>query len=553
MVDNITRPRRDADSFDVRGSVRSLIDAARMHRWLVAAVTAMTLVLVLLYAWIWPPVYQAEATIMGEREIDSARDTFYGGWNVFRKDDHRTELELMVSGPVLVEVAQKLNLRYEDVYHPFMSHLTFLWEESFVGRHYRDFKDYLLPPDPDAPRADRQALGRIVVDLRAGIALDPVHEAIVGRLSVKGPNRRVSEIANTIVDVYAVQRTQRYQKEAERAVEVLGHEVERAAATLKRVEARRVEFANANGLTFDLQRESQDVKALTELEQGIGGTKVKIAALEASLATVGRQLADQPATQKTATFFELNAIRELLRAKQLELQTALLSQRNRYREDSPEIREMLTNLSQLDDLLKSAPDKIEKASTESINTTRQQMEATANTQRVELASARASVALLEQITGNLRTRLLSVPSLQNGLRGFDRELLLANETYHQLAVKLAQANVSKVTTQATIPSIRVVEYASPPGEKSAPKLKYLIPAALVAGLLLGVAAAQIKRFGAGRVRRGFWGRRMGDALVYGVATVVPDWQPLVVLPPASTPMGATPVTPTGRGRPGEDS
>ncbi len=520
-----------------------MVDAARMHRWLVAAVTALTLMLVLLYAWVWPPVYQAEATIMGEREIDSSRDTFYGGWNVFRKDDHRTELELMVSGPVLAEVAQKLNLTYDDVYHPFLSHLTYLWEKSFVGRNYRDLKDYLFPPETDAPRADFMALGRIVVDMRAGVSLDPVHEAIVGRLSVRGPTRRVAEIANTIVDVYAVQRTQRYQKEAQRAVEVLSIEVDRAAAQLKAVEERKVEFSTRSGLTFDLQREIQDVKALTELEQGIGGTRVKIASLEASLAAAGRQLSSEPTTQKTATFFELNSIRELLRAKRLELQTALLGVRNRYREDSPEIQEILTNLKQLDELLQAAPEKVEKATTESINSTRQQMEAVANTQRMELAAAKASVGLMEKITGTLRTRLLSVPSLQNSLRGFDRELLLANETYHQLAVKLAQANVSKVTTQATIPSIRVVEYASPPGEKSAPKLKLLIPAALLVGLVLGVAAAQIKRFGAGRVRRGFWGRRNGDALVYGVAAVAIDWQPLTVLPPSA---GAAPVRPSER-------
>ena len=528
MSDNVARPRRDADSFDVRGSVRSLLDAARVHRRLVAVVTLLTLVLVAGYTAVWPSVYQAEATVMGERDIDSSRDSFYTGWNVFRKDDHRTELELMVSGPVLAEVARKLNLSYDDVYHPFFSHLSYLWEQSFVGRQYRNLKDWISPPEADAPRREDLALGRIVVDMRAGISLDPVHEAIVGRLNVRGPNRRVAEIANAIVDTYLVQRTVRYQKEAQQALDVLNPEVEKAAGEVRDAETRRVEFANLHGLSFDLQRENQEVKALTEMDTGIANARVKIASLEAGLAELTRQLVREPATKKTATVYEIDAIRESLRAKRLDLQTSLLTLRARYREDSPEVEESRNLLAKLDEMLSGSSDKIEKASTETLNTTLQQMEATANQLRAELASARASVGMMEAVTRTLRERTTEVPKLQSMLRGFDRELLLANDKYTQLSVKRAQAMVSAVTTKAAIPSIRIVEYASPPSEKSWPKPKIMFPAALVVGLMLGVAAAQIKRFAAGRVRRGFWGRRGGDALVYGAVAASADWQPLTV-------------------------
>lgn len=534
MADNVSRPRRDADSFDVRGSVRSIIDAARLHRWLVLSITGATLLLVLIYMMVWPPVYQSDATIMGERDIDSSRDSFYTGWNVFRKDDHRTELELMVSGPVLAEVARKLQLSYDDVYHPFSSHLSYLWEQSFVGRNYRDFKAWMWPPEADAPKAADLQLGRIVVDMRAGISLEPVHEAIVGRLSVRGPNRRVAEIANAIVDVYLVQRTVRYQKEAQQALDVLNPEVERAAAELHALEEQRVEFANKHGLSFDLQRENQEVKALTEMDTMMANARVKVASLEAGLSELTRQLAREPATKKTATVYEVDAIRESLRAKRLDLQTTLLTMRNRYREDSPEIEELRNSLVKVDELLAGTAEKIEKASTETLNTTQQNMEATANSLRAELASARASMVAMDAVTSKLRERVTTVPELQRSLRGFDRELLLATDKYNQLAVKRAQATVSAITTKAAIPSIRVVEYASPPSEKSWPKPRILIPAALVVGLLLGLAAAQIKRFAAGRVRRGFWGRRSGDALVYGAVTAATDWHPLTVQPQDGT-------------------
>ncbi|MDP3225755.1 MAG: hypothetical protein Q8M96_21695, partial [Rubrivivax sp.] len=363
MADNVSRPRRDADSFDVRGAVRSIIDAAQLHRLLVIVVMLLTLLVVLLYMWVWPPVYRSDATIMGERDIDSSRDSFYTGWNVFRKDDHRTELELMVSGPVLAEVATKLKLSYDDVYHPFSSHLSYIWERSWVGSNYREFKAWLWPPEADAPKPEDLELGRIVVGLRAGISLEPVHEAIVGRLGVRGPNRRVAEVANAIVDTYLVQRTVRYQKEAQQALNVLNPEVERAAAELQDIEGRRVAFANQHGLSFDLQRENQEVKALTEMDQNMASTRVKVASLQAGLAELTSQLQREPATKKTATVYEADVIHESLRARRLDEQTTLLTMSNRYREDSPEIVELRSCLAKLDQMIGSSALRIEKAST----------------------------------------------------------------------------------------------------------------------------------------------------------------------------------------------
>ena len=508
--------------------MRSIIDATRLHSRLVLATVIATVALVAIYQAVFPPIYEAEATIMGERDVDLSRDSFYTGWNVFRKDDQRTELELMISGPVLAEVAIKLKLGYDDVYHPFFSHLSWIWESSWLGRNYREAKEWVFPPEPGAPKASDLMLGRTVVDMRAGISLTPVHEAIVGRLSVRGPNRRVAEIANAIVDVYAQQRTARYAKEAQTALDVLNPEVERAAKELHAIEARRVAFAAEHGLTFDLQRENQEVKALTEMDQNLSTARVKIASLEAGLVELTRQLASEPKSKRAATVYELDGVRESLRAKRLDLQTTLIALRNRYREDSPEVVEQVANLAKLDALLASGPEKIEKATTDTLNSMQQNMEATANGLRAELASARASVSRMEQATATLRARLTTVPDLQAQLRNFDRELLLANDKYTQLATKRSQATVSAVTTKAAIPSIRIVEYASPPSEKSWPKPRLLYPAALIVGLLLGAAAAQIRRFAAGRVRRGFWGRRGGDALVYGVVGAAPDWSPLAV-------------------------
>jgi uncharacterized protein involved in exopolysaccharide biosynthesis len=238
-------------------------------------------------------------------------------------------------------------------------------------------------------------------------------------------------------------------------------------------------------------------------------------------------------TQTTARVFELNTQREIAKAKRLELQTALVSLRNRYRDDSPEVREALADIAKVDQLLNGMDEQVEKGRTEQRNQNRQVLEGQAGTMRSDLAQARASLQVMERIATSARERLGAVPGLQKALRGFDRDLLLAQEKYTALAAKRAQAAVSVVTTQSAVPSIRVVEYATPPSERSSPRLKLLIPASLLAGLLMGMLAAQVRRFAAGRVRRGYWGRRAGDALVYGSVTVATHWQPLSLVRPGS--------------------
>ena len=57
------RPGREADSFDVVGSVRSLAEAVRHHKTLVAACVVVTLAITTLYVIVWPPVYQSEAMV----------------------------------------------------------------------------------------------------------------------------------------------------------------------------------------------------------------------------------------------------------------------------------------------------------------------------------------------------------------------------------------------------------------------------------------------------------------------------------------------------------
>lgn len=107
---------------------------------------------------------------------------------------------------------------------------------------------------------------------------------------------------------------------------------------------------------------------------------------------------------------------------------------------------------------------------------------------------------------------------------------MAQEKYKQLLAKQAQAAVSLVTAKAAMPSMRVVEYATTPGDKEWPKPKYLYPGALAVGLILGLAAALIISYANGRIRREHVEQGRTEVPVYGAITVATRGRPLTVVP-----------------------
>src|SRR5262249_8079785 len=211
----------DPDGFDVRASIQSIARVVRVNKLLVIGTCVFTLVLITAYIIIRPPVYEAAAMLMVERDADPVRDTFYVGWNVFRKDDARTEIELMTSAPILLAVIDKEKLRYDDVYHPFSSHLTYLWQKSWAGRNYRALKAKILGAEPVT--IDPKTLERVrtAVDMHAGITVEPIAESNAGRVTVKGPSRKVAQITNTLLDTYLANRVDRHYDEAKRSYDVL--------------------------------------------------------------------------------------------------------------------------------------------------------------------------------------------------------------------------------------------------------------------------------------------------------------------------------------------
>jgi uncharacterized protein involved in exopolysaccharide biosynthesis len=521
---------RDPDTFDIRATVLRIGEAARCHRRLILSSCVAALALTTLYALVWPPVYDATATVMVERDTDPVRDSFYVTWNVFRKDDARTEIELMTSGPVLREVVARANLKFEDVHHPVTTHVAYLWGISPVGRAYRWVKRQVLG-DPYGLTPEELERVKTVVALRSGISIAPVAESNVGRLTVKGPSPRVSEIANTLLDVYLEYREERHFQEAQTAYELLTEQTEMAELEVNEIERERLSFTTEHGLVFDFQKDSLFIDKLADLE-GITITQhVRIAEFEGTLREIERELELQSPTMTAATVFELNTVREAAKMKRLELEASLIQSRARFVETAPEVQDLVQAKASLDELIDASSERVERQSTEALNAIHQALLSRQALLRTELQGTRAALRATEQAKQELQARLELIPPLQTQLLRMDRRYALAQEKLRQLQAKQALAAASVATTRAAIKSMRFVERATPPIDKSWPKLKYLYPAALMGGLMVGLAAALLLTYTSGRVRREHVEGGRGSAPFYGVLEVATSGRPLVIMPP----------------------
>jgi uncharacterized protein involved in exopolysaccharide biosynthesis len=525
-IDQNLNGRFDRDMFDVKRSVQSVIDALRHHRMVVYAGCLITLALTTWYLYAFPPIYRVEAAIMVEKDIDASRDAFYVNWNVFRKDDSRTEIQLMTAVPVLKEVIDNEHLHWKDVYHPILSQISFIWEESFIGRNYKALKDRLFPDkDMAGLSPEDMDLAKTIDDFAAGITVQLEGESNVAKVTVKGPSRRVADITNKLIDTYLAQRTRRYETEAQKSYEILNRQADEASEELKLIDDRRKEYAAQNDLVFDLQKETIQLKQMTDLQASVAAQQARVSEIQASLNEVDRQLTSEPETRTVSAIHELNALRETTKMRRLELQTSLIQALDRYREDSPEVQEIKADIAKLDSLMSEQPEKVERGTTEGLNAVREQLLTTRGSLRVELNGALANLATNQSTAEQLRRRLQQVPTMQAHLHELDRDFGLAQEKYQALALKEAQAGASLATVTEAMPSVRVVGYAVPPANKWWPRLKILYPCALFLGAFLGVCGAVLASYASGTVQR----EHVEGGRLYGTIAVHVGGRPLDVV------------------------
>ena len=494
-------PRQD--SFDFRRTLLGLRRSIVRHLLLIAATTMVTIGVAVAYIVIWPPIYSADVLLAAESEKDATRGEFYSSWHVFRKNQLADEVQLFTAPTVLTRVVDRLGLTYDEVYHPFMSHVTYLWMSSTIGKTYRAAKEWVLPAQrsPYSPTPEQVDRARTIADFRSGVAVESVSDSSVGRLVVRGPTPRVAEIANTVVAVYLELRIERQKREADNAFEALTGEVLKAREELRVVEGRMEQYYTQNSLLLAMEKDRLDITRVELLRGMIVDVEAALATAERSLAEVEEQLAAEKQEVVSSRMVRINPAREGLldRQTQMSLQRRLLL--IQYRSDAPEIRDLDKQLAAVrEQLAREAESQVSHTTMvlsdayETLRRRKSQLETDIVGQRAGLVVRRAEETRLAAMVANIPQKVKSSHEMER-----DRHLL--EKRYALLQDKLSIATVSRAMASIAPATLQVIDAATPPDKPSWPQTKLILAAAVAGGLVAGIGLAVLIDLMSGTVDR----------------------------------------------------
>jgi uncharacterized protein involved in exopolysaccharide biosynthesis len=521
----------ELDALDWRTSLRRARHAITRHVLLIAVSCAIALLLLFLYEKIFPPIYKAEAVIQGEPPVDVVKSAYYANWNIFRKGDQKSEPELVTSGRVAREVVTSLNLKFPDVHHSFLMHLTYLWTDSWVGKKYRAFKEWLSPPDPAAYKATPEEIemARTIDALKESISVESTLGTIIAHVTVKAPTYRAGEIANRVVDAYLAERSRLFREEAQAALSSLQTEVDRAAIEIKAIDQLKFDFDTKNKVVLDFEKDKLVVGTWASLQSSINDIRASIASLDASLEVLDQQIANEPREIINARTLQDSKIKGMLQAREFELHNALLNAQDRYAPGSPEVLILERSLAETREALKREPDKVEVGQERVLNPAFTELRQRRNIVFTQLAANKASLAEKNAMFVRLEKRMDQVPGLIKDVIGQNRNRESLELRYKLLRERAMQAEISLATLDTATPSVRVIDYATPPMKAYWPRNIILIPAALAVGLLVGFALALLAEMFSTTVNRDRLASR-ADIPVYAVIDLRPSHVTLLTGP-----------------------
>ena len=215
-------------------------------------------------------------------------------------------------------------------------------------------------------------------------------------------------------------------------------------------------------------------------------------------------------------------------SEELELQNQLALTLNRYREDSPEALE----LKGIDGDGWTRSSKRRRRSSRNprprgLELVTSSCSLPRSTLRSELEGHNASVQAMEAI-GEMRDRPSLVPDVQNHTEAARQRPWDGPGETPGVARRIVPGRCQSSAHRQARPRLclRIVDYAVPPSSRWWPRLKIPLSSRAARRPVARRGGGPDPRLAGGRVRRNTWGRRTGDALIYGQIVVATYGHPL---------------------------
>jgi tyrosine-protein kinase Etk/Wzc len=434
-----------------------IFQVVRNRKWLILGCLLGTLLPIVIYNEITPPVYEANTMLVFE-EFTNPVDNF----------DYEVSKEVFFNNQV------------EEI-------KSYSFSKELLNQLDETVQERLGSPEPDSEIKD--ILEYRLLKLQKGLSANLLKGSNIIKISFQSKDPELCQIiANKAAEVLKM-RNAALKKQGVGGVRVyIEAQVEQYKAQLDAAEEALRKFKSANNITSLDQEAGELQRRLTEAEVTYNSVRTQRGALEQKLNSLKAQLAEQKKDLVPAITDIGSPWAQRLRERLIELNNQYMELKAQgYPDDHPKMRDLTTKISEVKAELKEKALKIAagEIGANPIQQIERLVEETVTLQ-IDLESLKARENELRSIVQRYQNQLGTLPDKEYTLAKLTRDRDVSRKIYLMLLERLEEAKISEADQSETI---RIIDHAQLPKEPISPQKKLNLAVGILLGLMFGVALA----------------------------------------------------------------
>ena len=459
--------------------IRDYFVVISRHEWIILAAVIVTIASTIFYLSRTEPMYKTSVKLLiGQEkgELSLFKNLGFLG-QAKLSEETETYCELLGTYRIMREVVENTKL-YKSSDKPDNSNSPLVKSSKAISPSNGNSQ---------AEVSEEMRIRQATKMLQRMVSIEPVRNTRIIEITVSGTDPDVAtDVANEIASVFIKSNLQGMKGEAKVAYDFISEQLKQVQEKLHSAEEELRRFKEAESVVELTEEARITLGKLSEIESGYNTTIAQRQETQARLGATREELEKQAETVISSTTVGKNPIVQQLEGQLYGFEIELSGLLKIYPEDTPEVEQVKTKISQTREKLNKEVERIITSEISSINPVHQ----TLFTRIIQLESDAIAYGAMAQaqktFVEKYRAELDKLPLKELQLARLTRDKDVSNQTYMMLIQHREEAQLAQAVQ---VGNISVADPAIRPLEPYSPKPKSTLILGGVLGLFLGVGLA----------------------------------------------------------------
>jgi len=314
------------------------------------------------------------------------------------------------------------------------------------------------------------------------IDVSPVKDTEIMKVTVKAKSpEKAREVTDTLVDDFINRIVSLNRSEQRNVREFIANRLKEQEKELDRAETALEKYKSTQKILEPGEETKAILDKLSVIDKLAAENKVALTAAQAKLSTMHQQLGEEK-----PGFIADSPLIEQYKGKLADLEVQLVGLMQKYTDKHPEVQEVKASIEEVKANLKAETSRIVNSEAASMNPVHQELIKNKIEAETEIAARTAQNEAIKQVMGEGEETLKNLPAKEQGYAKVMRDVSVAQEIFTMLAERHEEARISEVMTPI---NIQIIDKATLPTKKIAPKIKLNTLIGLMLGLMFSTFLA----------------------------------------------------------------